>query len=310
MSRPGVSLRTLTMSLDKLHPRLLGLMIVLLLACPGQAWAQVKVVVTFSILGDLVKNIAGDHGDVAVLVGPDADPHTYEPTPQDAVKLTRADIIFANGLHFEHWLDDLYQSSGTQAKRVMLGEIALSSQRLGEDVDPHVWHDVVHVMTMIQAIADELSKVDKTNELYYQQQAEHYLKQLQELHGWIQHMVNTIAPQRRKLVTSHDTFAYFAKQYGFEIVGAAIESATTEAADPSAKQMVELLNKIKLTGVPVLFTENIKNPKLIEMLAREAGVRVAPRLYTDALGISGSPGQTYIQMMQYNVTSITTGLSE
>lgn len=279
--------------------------LVFLLACPAGLWAQpapspkVKAVATFSILGDMVRSVGGDKVEVAVLVGPDGDVHTFEPTPRQAIALARARVIFENGLHFEYWLDDLYASSGSRALRTVVTD-GVEPIALGNDEDPHVWHDVSNVLLMTERIRDALIAADRDHAAYYRESAEKYLEELARTDHWIIDMLKDIPDDHRRLVTSHDTFGYFAKRYGFTIIGTAIGSASTEAADPSAAQIAQLVEKIKAAGVKVVFAENTHDPKLLKSVAAEAGVKLAPRLYTDALGPAGSAGDTYIKMMEYN----------
>ncbi len=274
---------------------------------------KLKVMATFSILGDLVQNVGGSAIDLDVLVGAGGDAHAFEPTPQDGIRLSKANIIFENGLSFEHWLSDLYEASQAKASRVAVtagvGELRQMDDQ-GEDIDPHLWHNVNHVMVMVAHIKEALISIDPRNKDLYEQNAVAYLEELQGLEDWIRTQVQGLPQEHRQLVTSHDTFAYFADHYGFKIVGTAIASATTEAAEPSAKQMAILINQIKQAGVRVIFTESISNPRLMQMLAQEAKVKVAPALYTDALGEKGSNGDSYIKMMQYNVTTIVEGLRQ
>src|SRR5208283_2025929 len=139
------------------------------------------------------------------------------------------------------------------------------------------------------------------NKDLYEANAKKYIQQLQDLDAWVKTQVALIPVDKRKLVTNHDALGYFAKRYGFQIIGAVIPSATTEAADPSAKQTADLLNIIKVNGVHAVFSENMANPKLAQTLSKEAGVQIGPELYTDALGPVGSEGETYIKMIKHNV---------
>ncbi len=265
---------------------------------------KLNVVATFSVLGDLVKNVGGDAIDLTILVGPDGDVHTFEPTPQDDVILSKADVIFENGLHFEHWLDDLYSASGSKAKRIIVID-GVESIKRDREIDPHLWHDVANAMVMVRRIQDGLSMADPQHAVYYQGNARKYLEQLDQLDQWVLGQLEIIPLQDRKLVTSHDTFGYFCRRYGFQLIGAALESMTTEAADPSAAQMAGLVKKIRETKVKAIFTENTHRPKLMQALGQDVGVRVATSLYTDALGKPGSDGDTYIKMMRHNVNVLT-----
>lgn len=296
---------------------------------------SLQVVATYSILGDFVQQVGGDHISVTTLVGPGGDAHTFEPSPADSTKLAEADLIFENGLEFETWLDDLYTSSGSEAERIVVtdgieplameeghehDEEPADEEHADEEhadeehahehgeFDPHVWHDVTLAMHMVEQVRDALVEADPDNAAAYQDNASTYLDELSELDSWVKEQVATIPVAQRKLVTTHDTFGYFAAQYGFEVVGTAVSSFTTEAADPSAAEMAELVEEIKAAGVPAIFAENIANPRLIEQIASEAGVTVAATLYTDALGEPGSEGDTYLKMVRYNVNTMVTAL--
>lgn len=269
----------------------------------------VKVVSTNSILAQWVQHVGGKRIDQSVLVGVNGDPHTFEPTPRDSSELKDADLIFEFGLGLEPWLDKLYEASESTAKRyrVTNGLMLLSNQSDKDghtEFDPHVWHDVGNAIIMVQVIQDALMHSDPAGAEEYLLNAESYLKSLAELHAWVFEVVSKLPPERRKLVTSHDTFSYFARRYGFDVIGTVIESATTEMADPSALKLAGLTQKIKSAGVPAVFIENVSNPRIVQALAREAGVRVAPSLYSDALGEPGSDGEDYIKMITHNVKTI------
>ena len=264
---------------------------------------KVNVIATISIIGDVVKNVAGDSVKLVTLVGPDGDAHEYEPIPADSVNIAKADIIFENGLHLEHWLDKLYEASGSKAKRIVVSQGV--SPRIFEDNpsenDPHAWQDVTNVILYTKNVRNALDALDPANKDLYNANAQNYIQKLQALDTWVKEQVALIPVDKRKLVTNHDALGYFARRYGFQIIGAVIPSATTEAADPSAKEITDLLGIIKANGVHAIFSENMANPKLAETLAKEAGVAVGPELYTDALGPVGSDGETYLKMIKYNV---------
>ncbi len=264
--------------------------------------AHIKVVATYSVLGDLVKNVTGNLVQLDVLVGADGDAHTFEPTPQDSIKLINANIIFENGLHFEPWLDGLYVSSGSKAKRVITtdGVQVITLGENDQEQDPHVWHDVDNAMIMVENISKSLQEADPEHAAIYKANAQKYLQELGELDHWVIDQLKDIPDENRKLVSSHDTLGYFAHRYGFEVIGAGIESPTTEASDPSAATIAALVNTIKESAVKVVFIENMHNPQLMHTIAKEAGVVIAPALYTDALGSSHSDGATYMDMMRHN----------
>jgi ABC-type Zn uptake system ZnuABC Zn-binding protein ZnuA len=280
---------------------------------------KLSVVATFSILGDLVQNVGGDRVTIRTLVGPGGDAHTFEPSPADGVALSEASLIFESGLGFEPWLDELYVSSGSKAERVVVtervepinaaegAEHAEGQPSEPEEFDPHVWGDAGNAIRMVESIRDALARADASNAGVYQANAERYLAELKALDDFIVAETSKLPPQRRKLVTTHDTFGYFAKRYGYEILGTALGSST-EAADPSAGELAKLIAGIEAAGVPAIFAENVQNPGLMERIASEAGVKLGPTLYTDALGEPGSDGDTYLKMMRYNITTIVSAL--
>lgn len=286
---------------------------------------RLSVIATFSVLGDLVHNVAGDLVDLKTLVPAGGDAHTFEPSPADSVALAEADLVFENGLEFEAWLPDLFTASASKAQQIVVtegikaidaaeGEHAEEAEHSEEEVhghgehDPHVWHDVGNAIQMVENIRDGLVAADPANAAVYQSNAETYLHQLKQLDAFVVERVNTLPAERRKLVTTHDTFGYFARRYSFEIVGTALGSVSTEVADPAAATIAALIEQIKATGVPAIFTENIASGSLTERIAHEAGVKLAPVLYTDALGEPGREGDTYEKMMRYNVETIVTAL--
>jgi zinc/manganese transport system substrate-binding protein len=295
----------------------LGIASVVLAGCglpaggPGVA-GKLRVVATFSILGDLVQTVAGDNIQLHTLVGPDGDPHTYEPIPADGVALAQAQLIFENGLGFEAWLDKLYSASGSQAKRVVVtggvtpGQISIGAE--AGATDPHAWQDVSYSLGMVMVIRDTLAAQDPAHAAVYQANAAAYLAQLQDLDGYIQGQANSLPAERRKLVTNHAALGYFARRYGFEVIGDVLGSVSTEASEPSAAEIAKLIAEVKSAGVPAIFTENIENAAVISQVAQEAGVMVAPPLYTDALGKPGTAGDSYLKMMRYNIDTIVAAL--
>jgi zinc/manganese transport system substrate-binding protein len=286
-----------------------------------------QVVASFSILGDLVKNVGGEAVAVTTLIGPGVDAHTYDPAPADLVVLTKADVIFENGLGFEPWLDQFFASAQPPGARVVTTEGITPREAGGDEehvgeaqpeeegahehgqFDPHVWHDVANVVVMVGNIRDALVAADPARAELYEANAAAYIAELEALDASIREQAGRLPEERRKLVTSHDTFSYFAGAYGFDVLGTALGSLSTEAGDPSARDIAALITEIGEAGVPAIFAENVANPDLMESIAAEAGVSLAPPLYTDALGPQGSRGETYIGMMQSNVTTIVNALS-
>jgi zinc/manganese transport system substrate-binding protein len=284
---------------------------------------DVQVVASFSILGDLVQAVGGDKVQVTTLIGPGLDAHTYDPAPADLVLLESADVIFENGLGFEPWLDRFFDSAQPAGARVVVTEgitpRAAGADHAGENLeaeegnehgefDPHVWHDVANAIVIVANIRDALVAADPANAAVYDTNATAIIADLEALDAWIREQAATVPEERRRLVTSHDTFGYFADAYGFTIVGTALGTLSTEVGDPSARDVALLIGEIEAAGVPVIFAENVSNPDLMASIAAEAGVSLAPTLYTDALGPPGSPGETYEGMMRSNVSTIVDAL--
>lgn len=281
------------------------------------ASAKPKVIASFSVLGDFVREVGGDKVELITLVGPDGDAHTFDPTPQDVLAISGAKVVFEVGAKFESgWLDKAYLASGSKATRVVTSDglklidgdedhkhTGPEPGHSHED-DPHVWHDVANAIHMVGKVRDGLSAADPANAAVYKANTDAYLAKLMELDAWVVTTVGSLPKDHRKLVTSHDTFGYFAKRYGFTVAGSVLPSFSTEAADPSAAAFAELVAKVKAEKVPAIFCEASHNAKLVDRLASAAGVKVAPPLYTDALGQPDSPGGTYIQMMRSNVATI------
>ena len=321
--------------MPKFFVRVLLCLILVAAALSGsaaQAQTQLKVLATFSILGDLAQNVGGDKIALTVLVPAGSDTHTFEPAPTDAAKLTDATLILEIGAEFESWLDGLYVSSGTKASRIVLtdgmelldfaeghdhehkGEAKAEGTKEADhdhehgEKDPHVWHDVTLVIRMVEKIRDAFAAADAANAEVYKANAATYIEKLNALDALVKAEIAKLPEARRKLITTHDTFAYFGARYGFEVDSAL--GATTEAADPAAGEIAKLVEEIKKAGVPAIFADNVTNPRLMEQIAREAGVVLGPILYTDALGEPGSAGETYLKMIEYNVKTIVEALGK
>ena len=291
---------------------------------PTASGDPLPVVATFSILGDLVQAVGGDAVQVTTLIGPGVDAHTFDPAPADLVTLESAAVIFENGLGFEPWLDGFFASTQPKGTRVIVSD-GIEPRHVSEeheedhqeeeeghhhgDVDPHVWHDVANAIVMVENIRDALVTADPEDAAVYETNAAAKIADLEVLDAWVREQVATISEDRRKLVTSHDTFGYFADAYGFEVIGTALGSASTEAGDPSARDVAILIEEIANAGVPAIFAENVSNPDLMESIAVEAGVTLAPPLFTDALGAPGTEASSYDGMMRGNVTIIVNALN-
>ncbi|HEY7033251.1 MAG TPA: zinc ABC transporter substrate-binding protein [Thermomicrobiales bacterium] len=269
-----------------------------------------KVVATTPILADLARQIGGARLDVASILPPNADPHDLEPKPKDLVTVEGASLIVEHGLHLDAWASDLIKNAGSSAPTVIAttGVQTIASDEEGfADGDPHVWFDPRNVATMVDNIAAALVSIDPDGAASYEARRDAYKAQLDQLDQAIANQIATIPPERRKLVTNHDAFAYFVARYGLTFVGSVIPSLDSRA-EPSAKDTAELIDKIKAEGVPAIFTESSNNPQLEEELAKEAGVKVVSNLYGDTLGEPGSGADTYIGMMETDTRLIVEAL--
>ena len=299
-------------------PQLLSVLAVVALLCSGCGWAQARaralddgrplVVTTISILADLTREVAGDHVVVESLVEIGGDPHTYEPVPSDAGKISDADLILRNGLGLEHWLDTLIDASSVPrpVTTVTDGIQPLTIAGAGSDPDPHLWMDPVAVRRYVDTISSALSDLDPAHAEDFRRNARRYRQRLDRLDEFVAVQLSTIPAEQRRLVTTHDAFRYFGQRYGLEVAGT-IWSVSTER-EPSATEVATLVDTVRSQGVPAVFVETTINPDLMQQVARDAGVAVGPPLHGDSLGEPGSGPDTYLGMMRANTAALVTGL--
>jgi zinc/manganese transport system substrate-binding protein len=281
--------------------RLALLLLALLAAAPAWADSRLKVVATFSILGDLVQSVGGDKVDVSVLVGPDTDAHTYQPRPSDARTLAQAQVLVSNGLGFEGWIDRLAEAAGFKGKRIV------AAAGTAQASDPHCWQDVACTRRYVSAIADGLADADPPNAAAYRARAAEVDKRLAELDRWIRSEIDRVPAARRKAITSHDSFGYFARAYGVSF--SAPRGYTTDS-EPTARDVANLIRQVRAEKIKALFIENMTNPAMINEIARDTGATVGPRLYSDALSKPGGPADTYEAMMRHNTTALVAGMAK
>jgi len=286
---------------------LLGLAAGVALPLPAFAQEKLPVVASFSILGDFVREIGGERVSVTQLVGPDGDAHVYSPTPADAKTVAGAKLVVVNGLKFEGWLTRLVKSSGTKAT-VATASTGITPLKMADDhghghggEDPHAWQSVANAKLYVGNVRDALIAADPAGKVAYEANAAAYLAKLGALEAEIKATVARIPADRRKAITSHDAFGYFAKAYGIEFI--APQGVSTEA-EASAKDVGRIIRQIKAQKVPAVFLENITNPRLAEQIARESGAKIGGRLYSDALSAESGPARTYIAMMKHNISQI------
>ncbi|MCY4039622.1 MAG: metal ABC transporter substrate-binding protein [Gammaproteobacteria bacterium] len=276
----------------------------LAIAAMPQPWAddRLHVVATFTILGDMVRNVGGEHVALVTLVGPDADAHIYEPTPTDVRALAQADLVIVNGLGFEGWIDRLVKVSDFHGPVVAASQGVVALKAGEGRHDPHAWQDLANGRIGVANIARALAAADPAHADIYRSRAQAYDRELAALDRDIRNRFNAIPANRRKVVTSHDAFQYFGRAYGIEFhapVGLSTES------EPSAGELAALVRQMQDENIHALFVENIADPRLVEQLAREAGAVIGGKLYSDSLSTANGPAATYLDMFGHNVDEIT-----
>ena len=288
--------------------RLFSLACLLLIAtaAPVRAQERLKIVASFSILGDFVRNVGGDRVSVTTLVGPDSDAHVYSPTPADAKKLADAKLIFVNGLGFEGWLPRLVKSAGSKAT-VVTATSGITPLKLGSDADPHAWQSVANARIYVGNIRDALVAADPASAQGFRDNAEAYLAKLDALDREVREAIAKIPPSRRKLITNHDAFGYFATAYGLEFI--APVGVSTES-EPSARDIAAIITQIKAAKIPAVFLENVSDPRLIRRISAETGAKVGGTLYSDSLSAEKGDVPTYIAMVRHNIKALTSALSD
>ena len=277
---------------------------------PSKNDGTLNVLASTTFLADIAQNIAGNRAEVNSLVPAGADPHEYQPAPSDVAKIAASNVLILNGLEYESFIQPLLDNAGGE-RLIITASTGLEPRQLEEEpgvmaTDPHMWLDPNRVIKYAENIRDGLVKSDPDNANIYKANAEAYITQLKALDAWIVEQVNTIPAEHRLLVTNHEAMGYFAERYGFEIVGAIIPSASTEAGT-SAKEMAVLIEQIKALGAPAIFLGEVENPNLANQIAAETNVKVVGDLYLESL-TDGAPAATYIEMMKYNVSRIVDAL--
>ncbi|NEP40700.1 MAG: zinc ABC transporter solute-binding protein [Okeania sp. SIO2H7] len=275
-----------------------------------QSNSKPKVVSTSTIIADLTEAIGGDEIEHQGILEPGADPHVYEPVPMDSVAFEEAALILYNGYNLEPGLIKLMNAAGVNGEKLAVGEKVepLPFDKEGEIVpDPHVWGDAENGVAIANAIRDALIELSPEDREEFMENAARVTEELQRVDEWIEKQIATIPPEKRKLVTTHDAFQYYANAYGLTVTGTLIGISTEE--QPSAKTVRDLAEEIKATGVPAIFAETTINPQLITTVAEEAGVELAPEeLYSDSIGGPGSDGDSYIKMLVANTRTIVEAL--
>ncbi len=267
---------------------------------------DVKIVASFSILGDMVEQVVGDHASVTTIVGPDADAHVYQPSVADARAVTEADVIFVNGLGFETWSDTLISESGTKAV-IHVATEGITPIEVDGETDPHAWNSLTNGMIYVQNIANAMAEAIPEHADTFAANAEAYNAKLKALDTETRAKLAELPANRRTVVTAHDAFGYLANAYGLTFL--APVGIDTEA-EPSARDLAALIEQIKAEGAAALFVENITSPALVQQISDETGIAIGGRLYSDALSERGGPATGYLAMFRYNLGALLDALGK
>lgn len=282
----------------------------LLMLAAAHGWSQpvaghpLRVVASFSILADMAREVGGDAVEVTALVGPDADAHVFEPRPADVRRLAGADLVVVNGLGFEGWLERLVAASGYRGP-VQVASAGIAPRLLGAGPDPHAWQDLALAQRYVANLRDALARARPERAAVFEARAADYTARLRNLDREVRARFDAIAPAQRRVITSHDAFGYFGAAYGIEFLA---PQGTSTDGEASAAAVARLIDQIRGERVRAVFIENISDPRLIERIAREGGVHVGGRLYSDALSRPGTAADTYIRLFDANARTLATAL--
>ena len=293
----------------------LGLLILAGLTANVASAAPLKVVASFSILGDLARQVGGERIELHTLVGADGDAHVYQPTPADAKTIAQANLVIVNGLGFEGWIDRLVKSSGYRGT-VLVASSGIKVLKLkhdehdhghghGNDFDPHAWQDLANALYYVDNIAQALAKADPEGKTAYLANAEKYKQAIVALDSELKSAFNSIAKEKRKVVTTHDAFGYFSRAYGIAFISPV---GINTDAEPSAADIGRIIKQIRREKIPAVFMESISDPRLLERIRQESGARIGGTLYSDTLSKTDGPAATYLALMRHNARTLANAL--
>lgn len=268
--------------------------------------APLRVVASFSLLADMVREVGGPAVEVTALVGANADAHVFAPTPADALRVARADLVVVNGLRFEGWIDRLVKASGYIGP-VLVASQGITVRQTPGGADPHAWHSLTHARRYVENIRAALSAAAPARSDEFTQRASRYLDQITALEKDTLARIAALPPERRRVITAHDSFGYFASTYGIEFLSPRGWSTDSE---PSAEAVARIVRQIRAQRASALLVENISDPRLIDRIAREAGVTVGGALYSDALSPPGTDADTYLRLFAHNVNTLISAISK
>jgi len=280
-----------------------------LMSARAQAEAPIKVVASFSILGDFVRNVGGERVEVATLVGPNGNAHVYAPSPADAKTVADARLVVVNGMGFEGWLERLVKASGTKAPIIVATKGITPRTRAGDHdpdhdhgrADPHAWQSVANAKIYVANIRDALIAADPAGKAAYDANAATYLGKLDALEREVRDTVGKIPADRRRVLTSHNAFGYFADAYGVAFV--APQGVSTEA-EASARDVAAIITQVKRQQIAGVFLENVTDPRLVRQIAGETGARLGGTLYSDALTAGAGGAPTYVDLIRHNLRQL------
>jgi zinc/manganese transport system substrate-binding protein len=286
-------------------------------SAPDAAAGPLKVVATFSVLGDMVATIAGDRVALTAIVGGDGDTELYQPTPADARTLAEAELLVLNDINpeFEPWLDGLVRQSGFKGGRLVASrgaKIITEAEEEGHDAgnsapksDQHAWHDLANGVIYARNIGEGLAKADPANADFYKIRTDAYIADIKKLDAWAKAEIAQVPKAKRKVITSHDGFEYLGRAYGIRLVPA---RGWVNDKEASADDIARLVRQIRQDKVKAIFVENMNDPRVIERVAQETGAAIGGTLYSDALSKPGGGADTYLTMMRHNIETLKAGM--
>jgi zinc/manganese transport system substrate-binding protein len=286
-------------------------------AAPLAAADKPTVVATFSVLGDMVANVAGDHIDLVTIVGPNGDTELYQPTLADSRTIAGARIVFVNDLNdeFEPWLEPLLKQSSFIGTKVVASrgaktitaeeEHPISGKEAAPVIDQHAWLDPRNGIVYVKNIAQALERADPANAADYRARAASYVKQLQSVDAWMRTEMTAVPVSKRRIIASHDSLQYLAKACGITLIAI---NGWTNKSEPSAAELARLARQIEVERVHALFLDSITDPRAMERIAKETGAVITGTLYGDALSAPGGEAGTYIEMIRHDVATLKAGM--
>lgn len=270
------------------------------------AQGRPRVMASFSILADMVREVAPAAFDVDALVGAGDDAHAFQPTPSDGRRLARADLVVVNGMGFEGWIDRLVRASGYRGTVVVASRGVQPRQGGHHGADPHAWQDLAHAQRYVRNLADALSVRWPDHAADVQARAADYLRRMAALDARVREDLDAVPRARRRVITAHDAFGYFGAAYGVDFLA---PRGWTTSSEPSAAAVGRLIRQVREQRVSALFLENISDPRLMERIAKETGARIGGTLFSDALSGPDGPASTYLKLFEHNARTLTRALA-